>query len=413
MPTLPLHPALVHVPLGLALLSLLLVPSPGRAHCDTLDGPVVKTGRAALDANDVAPALAWVKPEHEKEITAAFQAAIAARKGDATRREATDHRFLETLVRVHRAGEGAPFSGLKPVGDGVGAAVQAADRAIVARDVAPVERVLAEAVRSGLHERFAAVVSRPPPGKDVAAGRAWVDAYVKYVHYVERLEQLARGGGDAHGGAGHDDGDYGDAAHGSAGLDGAGHGGAGRGGPGAQIGTIGNLDAAHRADIQARARYLAFAERADEESFANAAALFRAAAHAEGVRARSHRDALRRLGAEPSPVTATPPAVRGTRANLLAILAQENAERVAVYPRLVEQARQAAMPDAVLTFTLAGRAEDGLVRLYQEAVSGLAPARRATEVFHVCETCGHVVRGAPPDRCPVSLSPRAAFTVVR
>ncbi len=366
-----------------ALASLSLAPSPGRAHCDTLDGPVVRTGRAALDAGEIAPALAWVKPEHENEITTAFQEALVARRTDPSGREASDRRFLEALVRVHRAGEGAPFSGLKPAGDGVGAAVRAADRALETGELAPVERVLAEAVRSGLQERFASVRGRPPPEKDVAAGRAWVDAYVEYVHYVERLELLGRGGGDSHGSAGHGD------------------------------GTISNLDAAHRSDVQARARYLAFASRADEAGFANTAALFRAAAHAEAVRARSHRNALRRLGAEPSPFTPTPPPVRGTRANLLAALGQENAERVAVYPRLVDRARQDAVPEAILTFTLAGRAEDGLVRLHQQEVANLAPARRATEVFHVCETCGHVVRGAPPERCPVSHSPRNAFTLVR
>ena len=38
------------------------------AHCDTLDGPVVKTARAALEKGDVTPILKWVTNEYETEI---------------------------------------------------------------------------------------------------------------------------------------------------------------------------------------------------------------------------------------------------------------------------------------------------------------------------------------------------------
>jgi hypothetical protein len=184
-----------------AALSLSLVPIAARAHCDTLDGPVVKTALVALDKGDVRPVLAWVKEGHDREIQSAFAKALEARKRQPASHEASDHRFLETLVRVHRAGEGAPYTGLKAAGEGVGAAVQAADHAIEKGSVAGVEHALAEEIRSGLHDRFATLSARQPPGADVAAGRAWVEAYVDYVHYVERLELLARtttGHGDHH-----------------------------------------------------------------------------------------------------------------------------------------------------------------------------------------------------------------------
>ncbi|HYG67767.1 MAG TPA: DUF6448 family protein, partial [Anaeromyxobacteraceae bacterium] len=103
-----------------AVLFLSLAPLAARAHCDTLDGPVVKTALTALDSGDVRPVLAWVKAGHEQEIKAAFAAARDARKRNPAAREASDHRFLETVVRVHRAGEGAPFTGLKAAGEGVG-----------------------------------------------------------------------------------------------------------------------------------------------------------------------------------------------------------------------------------------------------------------------------------------------------
>src|SRR6266568_7726312 len=174
---------------------LSLVPLSARAHCDTLDGPVVKTARAALDANDVAPALAWVKPRHEQQVRAAFHKAVDARQRSPASHAESDRRFFETLVRLHRAGEGAPYTGLKAAVEGVGEAVQVADRGIEKSDGGEVERMLVEAVRSGLRDRLATVAARQPPGQDVAAGRAWVEAYVEYIHYVERLEAAAHGGG--------------------------------------------------------------------------------------------------------------------------------------------------------------------------------------------------------------------------
>ncbi|HYG70497.1 MAG TPA: ferritin family protein [Anaeromyxobacteraceae bacterium] len=173
--------------------------------------------------------------------------------------------------------------------------------------------------------------------------------------------------------------------------------------------TTANLQAAFENDVRARDRYRAFAERAERDGEPDAAALFRAAAHAEGVRARLHGDTLRRLGAEPRPATAAVPTAGDTRANLLAILGRENIERATVYPSYVERARRDAIPEAVLAFTLAHHAEASLVALYQDAVAGRRPPREHGD-FHVCETCGYVVRGDPPERCPVSLSPRGAFT---
>ncbi len=179
-----------------ALLSL--APAAARAHCDTLDGPVVKTARAALERKEVAPVLAWVKPAAEAEVRAAFQEALRARVASPASREVSDRRFLETLVRVHRAGEGAEYTGLKPAGAGLTEGLKAADAGIEKRDGSAVERLLADAARSGARHRFAALSALPPPGADVAAGRRWVEAYVEYVHYVERAEAaLASGGSHA------------------------------------------------------------------------------------------------------------------------------------------------------------------------------------------------------------------------
>lgn len=186
-------------PIAFVAISLLmLAPAVARAHCDTLDGPVVQTARKALETGKVNPVLAWVRPRDEAEIKAAFARAFAVRKAGPEARELADTWFFETLVRVHRAGEGAPFTGLKPAGRDLGPAVPAADKAIEKGSPEAVEKLLVDTVTSGLHERFGRVKARKPPADDVAAGRAWVEAYVPYVHYVEGVYEAAQGKTDAH-----------------------------------------------------------------------------------------------------------------------------------------------------------------------------------------------------------------------
>lgn len=187
-------------PAGLAALASLLLAAPlqARAHCDTLDGPVVEAARRALDGGKLAPVLAWVKPADEAEIRAAFQHAVAVRKLGPEGRALADRWFFETVVRVHRAGEGAPFTGLKPAGQDQGPAIPAADRAVATGSPEKVEALLVEAVRDGLRTRFAAVKARKPPADDVAAGRAWVEAYVPYMHWVEGVYAAAHGEAGEH-----------------------------------------------------------------------------------------------------------------------------------------------------------------------------------------------------------------------
>jgi hypothetical protein len=192
---------------SLAAALVLLFPSPSRAHCDTLDGPVVEAARKALESGQLAPVLAWVQKGDEAEIRGAFERTRAVRKSGGEARALADTWFFETLVRVHRAGEGAPFTGLKPAGLKLGPAIVAGDAAVAKGDASAVEKLLVEAVRHGLHQQFARVKAQKPPGADVEAGRAWVAAYVPYIHWVEAVDGAASGGG-AHGAeaahAGHD-----------------------------------------------------------------------------------------------------------------------------------------------------------------------------------------------------------------
>jgi len=173
-------------------------PATALAHCDTLDGPVVKTARTALETGKLNPVLAWVRPGDEAEVKAAFARARAVRKLGAEARDLADTSFFETVVRVHRAGEGAPYTGLKSAGQDLGPAVPAADRAIGKHSAEEVEKLLVETVRKGLHQRLERVTARSQPGENVAQGREWVEAYVPYVHWVEGVYQAAAGGAGVH-----------------------------------------------------------------------------------------------------------------------------------------------------------------------------------------------------------------------
>lgn len=161
-------------------------------HCDTLDGPVITLAREALKSGNVNLVLPWVRAEDEQQIRRAFDHALAVRKLGAEARELADTHFFETLVRVHRASEGAPYIGLKPAGLDLGPAVPAADKALEDGAIENVVKLLTDAVRAGVHRHFHAAMRRKQFAvDDVPAGRAFVEAYVPYVHYVERLWQTA------------------------------------------------------------------------------------------------------------------------------------------------------------------------------------------------------------------------------
>jgi len=173
----------------LLLAILLLAWSVGMyAHCDGMDGPVVKAAQRALATADVNPVLIWVQSKDDGEVRQAFAKTMAVRKLNPEARELADLYFFETLVRIHRAGEGEPYTGLKPAGRDLGPAIPAADKAIEAGSVGPLVKLLADASEAGIRERFQKVLAtRNFDTKDVRAGREHVKAYVEFVHYAETV----------------------------------------------------------------------------------------------------------------------------------------------------------------------------------------------------------------------------------
>lgn len=189
----------------------LFLPSIAGAHCDSLDGPVILTAKAALDKGDVTPILKWVQPDDEKEIKDAFTQTLVVRAKGPEAKELADHYFFETLVRVHRAGEGAPYTGLKATVAEAGPAVMGADKALETGSVESLVKLVSEDVAEGIKKRFAhAMETKKHANESVAKGREFVAAYVDYVHYVEGIHAAASKGAGHHGepaekseGAGH------------------------------------------------------------------------------------------------------------------------------------------------------------------------------------------------------------------
>lgn len=169
------------------------------AHCDTLDGPVVADARKALEKGDVTPVLKWVRKDDEKEIRELFKKTLVVRKKGKEARELADFYFFETLVRIHRAGEGAPYTGLKH--EAAEPIILAVDHALVTGSADHVVAHVTGTVTAGIEERYSRTrEARKHAPESVEAGRKYVEAYVELTHYVERLfhdaSHSAHGGGD-------------------------------------------------------------------------------------------------------------------------------------------------------------------------------------------------------------------------
>lgn len=177
----------------------ILVPAPAFAHCDGLDGPVVAAARKALNSGDPNLVLIWVQPKDEAEVRHAFAEAVAVRKLSPQALELADRSFFETLVRLHRAGEGAPYTGLKPAGRDLGPAIPLADKAVASGSDSEIGAFAAREAEQGIHAKFADLQKkRNFRTDDLSAGRDYVASYVSFVHYVEGLHQASNSGAAGH-----------------------------------------------------------------------------------------------------------------------------------------------------------------------------------------------------------------------
>jgi hypothetical protein len=170
------------------------------SHCDTMNGPIIPEARAALEKGDVTPVLKWVKAADEAEIRAAFVKAVAVRTKGPEARDLADRYFLETLVRLHRAGEGAPYTGLKD--KPVEPIIAMADKALADGSADEMIRKMNGHIANAIQDKFSkALEAKKGKDKSVEAGREFVEAYVAYMHYVEGIHAAVMAAGGHHAGA--------------------------------------------------------------------------------------------------------------------------------------------------------------------------------------------------------------------
>ena len=180
---------------------LLFGPQNASAHCDALDGPVATAALNALEAQNVNLVLPYAPASAEAELSAAFDQAVAAPASGPPAKAVADRYFVETAVRLHRAGEGAPYTGLQRAGTEFGPVIPAAERALETGDAKALEALLAEEVRHAIRERLAEATAKrsaskePKTHADVAAARERVSAEFAFIGFAEGIHRAIEGAG--------------------------------------------------------------------------------------------------------------------------------------------------------------------------------------------------------------------------
>ena len=139
-----------------------------------------------------------VKPEYETEVKMAFSLAVQVRDKSPEAKKLADKYFLETLIRIHRAGEGAPYTGIKetPPEKIVILTDQALASGSADELIEKIQTHLAEAIKEKFNKALQASKNK---GKSVESGREFVEAYVQYTHYVEGIHTAIMSAGSHHG----------------------------------------------------------------------------------------------------------------------------------------------------------------------------------------------------------------------
>lgn len=164
-------------------------------HCDTRDGPVVKAAKKALDTGNINYIFIWIPHESEKELQAVFEKTLRARKAGRDAQEVADDWFFETAIRLHRAGEGAPYTGMKPSGLSEGPVVPRAEKAIETGDPKETIDFILKTLEDDLVHRFHHVMEKKKYDvDDVAAGREFIEGFIGWVVHSHHLYGYITGG---------------------------------------------------------------------------------------------------------------------------------------------------------------------------------------------------------------------------
>ena len=172
--------------------------TPAFAHCDAMDGPVITEAQTALSSGDISPLLKWVPATDEAALTSAFDKTLEVRKLGDDAQELADQQFFATLVEIHRAYEGAPFTGVKPAGE-IDPAIQAADTALEEGEIdAFLARVVDKFEQEARSAFEATLAAKQQASESPDKGREFVEHYVHYVHYLEDVHNVIAGNSGSH-----------------------------------------------------------------------------------------------------------------------------------------------------------------------------------------------------------------------
>jgi hypothetical protein len=183
----------------LFLLVTVFLANPASAHCDSYDGPVIKDAVKAIESNDVTLVLKWVNEDQEEEIINLFGKLNKLKNGDKEVYSIVEKHFLETLVRLHRETEGAPYTGLKPAGT-TKMIIQLSDNALHTGSADDLISKLNNHIKAVVREKYEkAAELYKVKDESIEKGREYVEAYVLYTHTLEAIHDiLEHGGGHSH-----------------------------------------------------------------------------------------------------------------------------------------------------------------------------------------------------------------------
>ena len=182
--------------LSLVMVSLFMIfgSIPASAHCDSYDGPTIKDAVKALETNNVKLVLKWITPEQEKEIIPLFNKTYALKSGDKEVYAIVEKHFFETLVRLHRETEGAPYTGLKPAGT-TKPIILMSDQAIESRNIDDLLGKLNNHIGKVLREKYEKVAALDKvKNESPEQGREYGEAYVDYTHTIEAIHDIIEQG---------------------------------------------------------------------------------------------------------------------------------------------------------------------------------------------------------------------------
>jgi uncharacterized protein DUF6448 len=191
----------IHLLTVMTLVSVILLfnVSKAFAHCDTIGGPVITAAQRALATKNVNVILIWVQEKDETEVKQRFQDTLAVRGLNNEARAVADNYFFETVVRLHRLGEGEPYTGIKPAGTDLGPVIPIADKALDSGSIEPLLRLLAPTLKLDIETRFKDVITKKSFKEDnVIAGRVYVKTYVHFLHHLEQVYETSKKGNHSH-----------------------------------------------------------------------------------------------------------------------------------------------------------------------------------------------------------------------